>query len=124
MSFGETVKARRIAMKKTLRQFCMEHGHDPSNWSKIERGINQPPKDEGTLACWAVQLGLSPETTDWQDFMYQAAISRGSIPSEILSDETLVKKLPVFLRTVTNAELTDAQLDDFINKVRQAHSPD
>jgi len=124
MSFGEVIKSRRIDMKKTLRQFCMEHGHDPSNWSKIERGINPPPKDETTLACWASQLGLSEKTNDWDDFMYQAAISKGLIPSVMLSDEALVKKLPAFLRTITNAELTENQLDDFIERVRQAHSPD
>ena len=50
MSFGDLVKDLRIAQQKTLRQFCLEHGHDPSNWSKIERGINTPPQDEKTLA--------------------------------------------------------------------------
>lgn len=38
MTFGNLVKDLRIAQKKTLRQFCLDHGHDPSNWSKLERG--------------------------------------------------------------------------------------
>ena len=59
MSFGETVKNLRIAKKVTLRQFCQEHGCDPSNWSKIERGINPPPKDEETLMAWAKALNSS-----------------------------------------------------------------
>ena len=124
MSFHNLVKDLRISQKMTLRQFCMEHGHDPSNWSKIERGVNPPPKDEATLALWAKQLLLKPGTPEWNDFMYQASISRGNIPAEVLSDETLVAKLPVFLRTVKNAELTEQQLDDFIAKVREAHTPD
>jgi hypothetical protein len=60
----------------------------------------------------------------WRDFMYQAEVSRGSIPREIMTDERLLAKLPVFLRTVRGAELSEAQLDDFIAKVREAHTPD
>jgi hypothetical protein len=30
----------------------------------------------------------------------------------------------VFLRTVRGAELTEEQLDDFIERVREAHTPD
>ena len=58
MSFGEMIKKMRLARKQTLRQFCVEFGHDPSNWSKIERGVNPPPKDEATLIRWASDLGV------------------------------------------------------------------
>ena len=34
-----------------------------------------------------------------------------------MKDEELVKKLPVFFRTVRGAELTEKQLDDLIEKV-------
>lgn len=124
MSFGQTVKDLRIAKRKTLRQFCHEHGLDPSNWSKIERDVNPPPRDEGTLQRWARLLGLESGTDPWQDFMYQAEVSRGNIPREVMSDERLLEKLPVFLRTVRGAELTEEQLDDFIERVREAHTPD
>lgn len=124
MSFGELVKDLRIAQRKTLREFCHENGLDPSNWSKIERGVNSPPKDEKTLAKWARLLGVAPETEAWTDFIYQADVSRGNIPREAMSDEKLLKKLPVFFRTVRGAELTEEQLDDFINKLREAYTPD
>lgn len=124
MSFGELVKELRIAKHKTLRQFCTEQGLDPSNWSKIERGINPPPKDEATLARWARQLGLKPATEEWQAYMDQADISRGQIPQEVMSDEKLLAKLPVFFRTVRGAELTETQLDSLIEKIREAHTPD
>jgi len=124
MSFGELVKELRIAQKKTLRQFCTEQGLDPSNWSKIERGINPPPKDAATLARWARQLGLKPVTEAWQAYMDQADISRGRIPQEIMSDEKLLAKLPVFFRTVRGAELTETQFDSLIEKIREAHTPD
>jgi transcriptional regulator with XRE-family HTH domain len=124
MSFGLIVKNLRIAQKKTLRQFCEEHGLDPSNWSKIERGVNPPPKDEGILEKWARLLGLEPATEAWQDFMCQADVSRGSIPREIMNDAKLLSKMPVFFRTVRGAELTEKQLDNFISKLKDAYTPD
>ena len=124
MSFGTLVKELRIAQGKTLRQFCAENGLDPSNWSKIERDINPPPRDQETLARYATRLGLVPSTEKWNDFISQADISRGQIPREFMTDEIFLKKLPVFLRTVRGAELTEQQLDAFISKVRKAHTPD
>lgn len=124
MSFGELVKDLRIAQRQTLRQFCHENGVDPSNWSKTERGVNPPPKDEATLTKWARWLRVEPETEAWTDFMYQAEVSRGNIPREVMSDDKLLEKLPVFFRTVRRAELTEEQLDSFISKLRDAYTPD
>ncbi len=123
MSFGNLVKDLRIGQRKTLRQFCLDHGHDPSNWSKLERGIITPPRDGKTLARWAKQLGLKPESTEWQEFMDLADVARGEIPQHVLEDEELVKKLPVFFRSVRGAELSEKELDDLIRKVKEAHSP-
>lgn len=123
MRFGELVKDLRIAQKKTLREFCLDHGHDPSNWSKLERGINPPPGDEKTLQRWAKQLGLDEGTDDWQTFMDLASVARGEIPQDIIDDEELVKKLPVFFRSVRGAELGEKELDDLIRKVKEAHTP-
>ena len=124
MSFGELVKELRIAQKKTLRQFCHENGLDPSNWSKIERGVNGPPRDPETLARWARQLGLTPGTDAWEDFMIQADVSSGRIPRQVMEDAQLLSKLPVFFRTVRGAELKPETIEDFIRKVRESHSPD
>ncbi len=124
MSLGDLVKDLRIAQKKTLRQFCLDHGHDPSNWSKLERGVNPPPYDDKTLEQWARQLGLKPGTEGWQDFMDRAAVARGQIPKHVLSDEELLKKLPAFFRSIRGAELTEKQLDEFIRIVKELHTPD
>ena len=124
MSFGELVKGLRIAQQRTLRHFCHENGLDPSNWSKIERGVNLPPRDESTLAKWARLLGVEPETQAWTDFMCQADVSRGNIPREVMNDEKLLEKLPVFFRTVRGAELTEEQLDNFIEDLRRTYCPD
>ena len=123
MSFGEMIKKMRLARKQTLRQFCVEFGHDPSNWSKIERAVNPPPKDEATLIRWASNLGVEAGTQEWNEFMDQAAISRGQIPKDLMNDANLVEKLPVFFQTVRGAELTDKKLDDLIETIRKVHSP-
>jgi len=124
MSFGELVKDLRIGLGKTLRHFCVDNEIDPSNWSKVERGVNPPPREEKTLKRWAKALGLVPDTAAWQDFMDQADIARGQIPRAVMSDEKLLDKLPVFFRTVRGAELTDKELDDFIDEVRKLHTAD
>ena len=124
MSFGTLTKQLRIAQKKTLRQFCNENGIDPSNWSKIERSVNPPPKDESTLSKWAGLLGIKRKTEAWEDFMCQADVSRGNIPREIMSDKKLLEKLPVFFRTVRGAELTEEKLDNFIDKLRDTYTQD
>ncbi len=124
MGFGKLVKELRIRQKKTLRQFCLEHGHDPSNWSKVERGVNPPPRDKQTLERWARELGIEQDSSTWEDFMYQASVSRGEIPAQVLADEKLLDKLPVFFRSVRGAELSEAEFDDLIDKIKQAHTPE
>ena len=122
MSFGETVKNLRIAKKVTLRQFCQEHGYDPSNWSKIERGINPPPKDEEMLTRWAKALGLKPKTDAWENFMMESEVSRGNIPREVMNDPVLLEKLPAFFRTVRGSEAGGRELDNLIEKIRKAYT--
>ena len=124
MNFGEMVNSLRIAQGKTLRQFCTENKIDPSNWSKIERSVNLPPKDENVLFQWANALGLKKGTADWQNFIDLANISRGQIPKEIMNNEKLLDKLPVFFRTVRGAELNERELDAFIKDLRKAYTPD
>ena len=53
--FGKLFKERRMALGKTLRQFCREHGLDHGNISKLERGLLKPPTGE-KLAEYASHL--------------------------------------------------------------------
>ena len=46
LTFGEFIKQLRLQNRITLREFCRLAGIDPSNWSKIERGMLQPPKSK------------------------------------------------------------------------------
>ncbi|MBI4624739.1 MAG: helix-turn-helix transcriptional regulator [Verrucomicrobia bacterium] len=122
MTFAELVKDLRIARELTLRQFSVEVGVDPSNWSKVERGVNPPPGDEPTLKAIAGVLGLTGEAR--QEFFDQAALARSELPADIASDERVLAALPAFFRAVRGGELDEAKLREFVADVRALHSPD
>ena len=99
--FGEFIKQIRERQRLGLREFCLEHQHDPSNWSKIEREVLPPPRDDETLCTWAKQLGLKQGSDDGLKFFDYAAVDSGRIPDYVLKDEKLVAQLPVFFRTIS-----------------------
>lgn len=122
MNFADLVKDLRIARELTLRQFCAEAGVDPSNWSKVERGVNPPPGDEPTLKAIASVLKLTGEAR--QQFFDQAALARSELPADIASDERVLAALPAFFRAVRGGELDEAKLREFVADVRAIHSAD
>src|ERR1035441_5298048 len=89
--FGTFIKELRARRRLGLREFCLEHGHDPSNWSKIEREVLQPPRDEQILRTWAEQLGLKAGSDDWLKFFEYAAVDAGRIPDHILRDTEVAR---------------------------------
>lgn len=124
MSFGEYVKNLRIEKKTTLRQFCSDHELDPSNWSKVERGINPAPKEDEMVEKWAKYFGLKPKTQEWDKFMDAARISRGEIPKDILKDKDALALLPALFRTVRGAEIGEDEVKKLIDKIKEANKPD
>ncbi len=99
--FGAFIKELRSRRRLGLREFCLEHGHDPSNWSKMEREVLEPPHDEHTLRTWAKQLGLKPDSDDWLRFFEYAAVDAGRIPDHILANKKLAAHLPAFFRVLS-----------------------
>ena len=94
--FGEFFKEKRLLSSLTLRQFCSNYNLDPGNLSKLERGQLAPPQHE-KLEEYAKFLGLTPGSDDWFKLFDLAAAEAGKIPEDILSDEEVVDKLPVYL---------------------------
>jgi transcriptional regulator with XRE-family HTH domain len=122
MNFGKLIKELRIARQLTLRQCCAELGVDPSNWSKMERGVTPPPKDTSLLDRWARFLGVTSEKN--QEFLDLAFLARREIPPDMASDEKVIAALPAFFRAVRGQELEGARFKQFIEDVRAVHSPD
>ena len=119
MRFGEFARGLRSKKQITLRQFCIQYGHDPSNWSKIERGDLPPTENRETLETWAEQLGLQKGTDDWFKFFDLAFQERGKIPSDLLTDQELVDALPLFFRTFRGTKPSEQELDKMIELLRR-----
>jgi len=120
--FNETVKALRIEKRLTLRDFCEQAGLDPSNWSKVERGINPPPGDIGLLERLADFFGLTGDRK--LAFMDEAALQRREIPPDLADNEILQKALPAFFRAARGHELSAAELKNFAEDIRKLHTRD
>jgi|SRR5882672_6603457 len=121
--FGEFVKQIREPQRLGLREFCLEHGHDPSNWSKFEREILQPPCDEEILRTRAKQLGFKQGSEDWLKFFDYAAVDSGRIPDYVLKDEKLVAQLPVFFRTLSGQKPSREDLENLVELIRKKNKP-
>lgn len=120
LKFGDFAKDRRIAAGLTLRSFCRDAAMDPSNWSKIERGVLPPPDDPAFLERIADLLGLKPaERTELADL---AAIARGQIPAD-LKDEEILNKMPAFFRAIRGQEYTPEDFDKLLAGVKKLHQP-
>lgn len=117
--FGTFIKELRARRRLGLREFCLEHGHDPSNWSKIEREVLSPPRDEEILRTWAKQLGLKEGSDNWLKFFDYAAVDAGRIPDHVLKDEELVARLPAFFRTLSGQKPSEEELDNLIKLLRE-----
>ena len=118
--FGQFVKQIREGRRLGLREFCLEFGHDPSNWSKIERDILPPPRDEQLLREWAKNLDLKEGSEDWLKFFDYAAVDSGRIPEYVLKDEKLVAQLPAFFRTLSGQKPSRADLKKLLEFIKNA----
>jgi len=115
--FGKLFKEHRLRLGKTLREFCREHGLDHGNMSRIERGRSKPPTGR-TLDKYARCLGIEPKTDEWDELHNVAAACAGEVPERLMSDEELVKKLPVVFRTLGRRRPTEQELDELMDLIR------
>lgn len=118
-AFGHMFKELRMKSNQSLREFCVRHRYDPGNISKLERGLMAPPQSEEKLIEYGSALGLVRGSSDMQAFVDTGLTCAGQIPTDIMSNEDLVAKLPVLLRTL-NKKLTQEQLDGFIKMIRES----
>ena len=121
--FGTFIKELRAKQRLGLREFCLKTGYDPSNWSKIEREVSPPPKDETTLREWAKALNVKEGSDDWHKFFNYAAVDAGRIPDHLLEDEELAKHLPVFFRTLSGQKPSREDLDKLLGIIKGARKP-
>ena len=117
-AFGQFSKQRRLGLGKTLRQFCAEHGLDPGNLSKLERGRLAPPQSREKLESYASYLELQKGSDEWIEFFDLAAAESGRVPDDLLRDEELVRKLPILFRTLRGQQVPNETLEDLIRMLK------
>ncbi len=106
----------------TLREFCRINNLDPSNWSKIERGKNPPPKGRKTLDSIASSLGLAKGSNEYYELFDYAILEL--IPSDIVKDEQVLEQLPLFFRTARGEKLTEKDLEKLVKLIRNTNETD
>lgn len=119
-SFGEFFKQKRIALRRTLRQFCQANKLDPGNISKLERGLLPPPRDRSKLEEYAKFLRIKKGSDDWYKFFDLARIELGRIPEEFLKDEAVVASLPILFRTLRGQKISEKKLEKLVELIRKA----
>jgi len=120
LTFGEFFKQRRIALKKTLRQFCSENKLDPGNISRLERGLMPPPQGSDKLEEYARYLHIKKGTDDWYKFFDLARIEAGRIPDELMKDEAVVASLPILFRTLRWQKISEKKLEKLVELIKKS----
>lgn len=116
-TFAEFVRDARLNAGYTLRSFCKEIGEDPSNWSKVERELLKPPKSRFVLEIIAKILKMKKDSEEYNTLFDLAAIS--FVPKDLIEDEKVLEKLPIFFRTVRGEPPTREELEKLINIIRE-----
>jgi transcriptional regulator with XRE-family HTH domain len=117
ITFGEFIKNMRIERRMTLREFCRSTKLDPSNWSRIERGLAPPPKSKVVLQGIAEMLKVKEGSEEYITLFDLAAI--GHIPTGLLSDEQVLDKLPIFFRTIRGKKPSRKELEELIRIMKE-----
>jgi transcriptional regulator with XRE-family HTH domain len=118
--FGEFVKSFRLEKGITARDASQAAGMLPSNFSKLEHGALNPPKDRTKQKELAAAVGISPDTNDAAEFFDLAAKANQSIPVDIADIISIDDAMPLLLRTIGNKRLTKADIKRLIEIVRGA----
>ncbi len=121
MNFRNYVKSRRLELGITLREFCKQIDEDPSNWSKVERGVLGPPEQLDKLHRISNALGYADDSEETKELFSLADIDRGRIPRAIMHDEALVAHLPVLFRSINSSPLNTEELLSLADLIRKAH---
>jgi transcriptional regulator with XRE-family HTH domain len=120
-SFAVFIREKRIAAGLTLREFCRLVDFDPSNWSKVERGLSTPPQSKAFLERIAIILKIELGSQEYKEMSDLAALSM--ISEELLESE-IIEQLPIFFRTVRGDPPTEDELKKLITKIRSAWTPE
>lgn len=118
--FGEYFKELRIKKGLTLRKYCEKYDLDAAQISRMERDLLAAPKVKEKIKFYAETLGLKEGSSEWNEFFELASISNGSFGVEDVKNPALLNKLPIFLRTLDNKNLSEEKLDKLLELIRKS----
>ena len=118
-NFGKNLKELRIQKGLTLRKASNLANYDPSNWSKIERGRISPPSNNKILNKWAEALGLT-NAIEIKNFISDAQVAQGLIPSDIMKEENITNYLPAFFRSIKKEKMTKKDIEELIKLIKKS----
>ncbi len=78
-----------------------------------------PPQDNNVLKKVAAALGIEVDSKAWEELFDKAKISAGRIPDSVLDDAAVVKRLPLFFRTVSGKKPTRQDLEKLARILRE-----
>jgi transcriptional regulator with XRE-family HTH domain len=117
MTFGSYVKDLRGKCGLSLRRFSSLAGYDPSNWSKIERGILPPPKTRVQINDIASVLALPKDSEAYHTLVDLAAVSH--MPAELLSNKRVAENVSILLRTARNKKPKAGEIEELLRLFRK-----
>lgn len=115
--FNQFVQEKRMEREMSLRQFCKLAALDPSNWSKIERGLTKQGQSPEILDRISKVLELDEK--DRETLNDLAMIDY--IPAEMMTDKRIVDSLPIFFRTVRGDNPSEEDLNLLYKLIGKSH---
>ena len=113
--FGQILKEFRLESGYGLRRFAELIEMPPSNYSDIEHGRRNLP--ENFIKPVADALGLQKGTEQWNIF-FDLAAKDGDLPHDIKQIASS-EFIPVLLRTIDNRQLSDKEIKNLIEDIRE-----
>jgi transcriptional regulator with XRE-family HTH domain len=117
--FGEYVKERRLALRLTLRRFAGLIKMDAANYSKIERGVLEPPEPGPRLDLFRSALQLVPGSTEDRQLVRLAELGKNRIPEALRQNQVAMAGLPVLFQSLEEAELTEDKFNELVEFLRK-----
>jgi transcriptional regulator with XRE-family HTH domain len=118
VTFGEFVKSTRLENGITAREASQAAEILPSNFSKLEHGVLNPPQDPEKQKQLANAIGISPESEKEVQFFDLAAKANASMPVDLADIISRDEALPLLLRTIGNKRLGKAEIERLVEIVR------
>lgn len=115
--FGNLLNELRTENNLSIREVCKLVNYDPSNWSKIERGLISPSSEEKTLKSWARALKIKGDKV--QKFIDDARIAQGIIPDDILSKSEILELMPAIFHAIRNKKPSKEEIDRLVDLINR-----